>query len=337
MLNLVPTRVFLTKGVGRHKYQLKSFEEALRKAGVAQQNLVQVSSILPPHCKIISKERGLKLLTPGGICHCVMARADTDEHGRLVASSVGIAVPKDETKWGYLSEVHGHGMNEKEASDLAEDLAAGMLGTTLGLEVDPNKAWSREGAGVQIQRPDHSHLEHHPDRPRQERPLDHDGGDRHVPVRFGTATCRRTTCSNEHDPTCQLRGLAAAVLAGPPTPGSSLFPCPTTERAPGSKGRTKARRRSSGPPPTWNCMTSRPIRKSICDGIFTDEPVAEDLLPSRMVEAVRRRVQGHLANRKLVVVVGGEHSVSIGAVQAHVEPLSRPERPAARRPLGFER
>jgi arginine decarboxylase len=144
MLNLVPTRVFLTKGVGRHKYQLKSFEEALRKAGVAQQNLVQVSSILPPRCKIISKERGLELLVPGGICHCVMARADTDEHGRLVASSVGIAVPKDETKWGYLSEVHGHGMNEKEASDLAEDLAAGMLGTTLGLEVDPNKAWSEK-------------------------------------------------------------------------------------------------------------------------------------------------------------------------------------------------
>ena len=32
MKSLVPTKVFLTKGVGRHKYQLKSFEEALRKA-----------------------------------------------------------------------------------------------------------------------------------------------------------------------------------------------------------------------------------------------------------------------------------------------------------------
>src|SRR4030043_1336651 len=142
MEDFLAKRVFLTKGVGRHKYQLKSFEEALRKAGVAQQNLVQVSSILPPRCKIISRERGLRLLTPGGICYCVMARADTDEHGRLVASSVGIAVPKDSNKWGYLSEVHGHGMNQKEASDLAEDLAAGMLGTTLGLEVDPNQPWS---------------------------------------------------------------------------------------------------------------------------------------------------------------------------------------------------
>ena len=144
MESLVPTRVFLTKGVGRHKYRLKSFEDALRQAGVAQQNLVQVSSILPPRCKIISKEKGLLRLTPGGICYCVMARADTEEHGRLVASSVGIAVPKDKNKWGYLSEVHGYGMNEHEAADLSEDLAAGMLGTTLGLEVDASKAWSEK-------------------------------------------------------------------------------------------------------------------------------------------------------------------------------------------------
>ena len=144
MQNMVPSKVFLTKGVGRHKYQLKSVEEALRKAGVAQQNLVQVSSILPPKCRIISRSRGLAELTPGQICFCVMARADTDEHGRLVASSVGIAVPKDDSKWGYLSEVHGHGMDQREASDMSEDLAAGMLGTTLGLEVDPNKAWSEK-------------------------------------------------------------------------------------------------------------------------------------------------------------------------------------------------
>ncbi len=144
MKMLVPTKVFLTKGIGRHKYQLKSFEEALRVAGLAQQNIVQVSSILPPKCRIISREKGLEQLVPGQICYCVMARADTNEQGRLVASSVGIAIPKDKNNWGYLSEVHGHGMNQQEAADLAEDLAAGMLGTTLGLEVDPNKAWSEK-------------------------------------------------------------------------------------------------------------------------------------------------------------------------------------------------
>ena len=54
------------------------------------------------------------------------------------------------------------------------------------------------------------------------------------------------------------------------------------------------------------------------NGIFTDEAVTSDLAPAEMVEAVRHRVQGHLANHKLAVVVGGEHSVSIGAVQAYV-------------------
>jgi arginine decarboxylase len=142
--DLVPTKVFLTRGVGRHRYWLKSFEEALRNAGVAQQNLVQVSSIVPPNCSVISQKDGLRQLSPGQICYCVMARADTKEHGRLIASAIGVAIPKDSTRWGYLSEVHGCGMNHRQASDMAEDLAADMLGTTLGLEVDPDKAWSEK-------------------------------------------------------------------------------------------------------------------------------------------------------------------------------------------------
>lgn len=149
MDGLVPVKVFLTKGVGQHKYQLKSFEQALRQAGVAQQNLVQVSSILPPKCKVISRENGLKCLIPGQISYCVMARADTNEHGRLVASSIGVAIPRDDNQWGYLSEVHGHGMNSQQAEDMAEDLAAGMLGTTLGFELDPDKAWSEKEQAYQ--------------------------------------------------------------------------------------------------------------------------------------------------------------------------------------------
>ncbi|MCU0918047.1 MAG: agmatinase [Planctomycetes bacterium] len=54
-------------------------------------------------------------------------------------------------------------------------------------------------------------------------------------------------------------------------------------------------------------------------GIWTDAPVAGDLEPEELVATVHRRVQGHLANRKFVVVVGGEHSVSTGAARAHVE------------------
>ena len=143
--DLVPKRMFLTKGVGQHKFKLKSFEDALRDAGVAQQNLVQVSSILPPHCRIVSKNEGVKHLEPGAICFCVMARCETNEHGRMTASSVGVAIPKDHKEsGGYLSEVHAYGMNKREAEDMAEDLAAGMLGTTLGIDLDPDLAWSEK-------------------------------------------------------------------------------------------------------------------------------------------------------------------------------------------------
>jgi arginine decarboxylase len=142
--SMIPTKAFLTRGVGRHRYRLKSFEEALRSAGVAQQNLVQVSSIVPPQCRFIGQKEGLERLSPGQICYCVMARTDTNEHGRLIASAIGVAIPKESSQWGYLSEVHEYGMNRQQASEMAEDLAADMLGTTLGLEVDPDQAWSEK-------------------------------------------------------------------------------------------------------------------------------------------------------------------------------------------------
>ena len=63
--SMVPKRVFLTKGVGKHKERLTSFELSLRDAGIAAQNLVRVSSIFPPHCKLIARKEGLKYLYPG--------------------------------------------------------------------------------------------------------------------------------------------------------------------------------------------------------------------------------------------------------------------------------
>lgn len=137
----VPREMFLTKGVGRHREKLASFEEALRDAGIAAMNLVCVSSIFPPQCKIIPREKGLKKLKAGQIAFCVMARSDTDEHRRLVASSVGVAIPKDPSQYGYLSEHHSHGETGPQSSEYAEDLAASMLATTLGVEFDPDKAW----------------------------------------------------------------------------------------------------------------------------------------------------------------------------------------------------
>jgi len=141
---MVPKKVFLTKGVGKDKEKLTSFEKALRNAGIAQFNLVSISSIFPPGCKLIPKSEGLKLLKPGQIVYTVISRNSTNEPHRLITASVGIAIPKDPNQYGYLSEHEGFGETEEKAGDYAEDLAATMLATILGLQFDPESSYDEK-------------------------------------------------------------------------------------------------------------------------------------------------------------------------------------------------
>ena len=134
----------MTKGVGRHRERLASFEEALRDAKIARFNLVYVSSILPAGAKLVSVQRGLAHLTSGQVLFCVLARQDTNENRRMIASSIGFARPKNKKAYGYISEVHGCGMNESQASEYAEDLAASMLCTVLGIEYDSEATYDQK-------------------------------------------------------------------------------------------------------------------------------------------------------------------------------------------------
>jgi arginine decarboxylase len=136
--------MFFTKGVGKHREKLTSFELALRSAGIAACNLVRVSSIFPPNCRILSRAQGAKRLEPGQVTFVVMSEAATREPHRLIAATVGVAIPRDRELYGYLSEHHSFGESEDIAGDYAEELAAEMLATTLGLEFDPDKSWGRE-------------------------------------------------------------------------------------------------------------------------------------------------------------------------------------------------
>jgi arginine decarboxylase len=138
----IPKRVFLTHGVASHRERLTAFEYALREADIEQQNLVAVSSILPPHCELISRTVGIAALSSGEITFCVMARAETSEPGRWITAGIGLARPKDPAHYGYISEHHGFGMTEAETSEYVEDLAATMLASTLGIEFNPDAAWN---------------------------------------------------------------------------------------------------------------------------------------------------------------------------------------------------
>jgi arginine decarboxylase len=142
--DMVPRRLFLTKGVGKHKERLTSFELALRDAGIASQNLVRVSSIFPPHCKLVSRKEGQKYLHHGEVVFAVVAENSTREPHRLLASSIGVAIPSDRSTYGYMSEHHSFGESDDQAGDYAEELAAEMLATTLDVEFDADKSWDEK-------------------------------------------------------------------------------------------------------------------------------------------------------------------------------------------------
>lgn len=136
---MIPRYFFLTKGVGKHRKPLVSFELALRDGGIQQFNLVNVSSIVPPKCQLITKERGLELLKPGEITFTVLVKNSTNEPHKWVTASIGVAIPSDEGKYGYLSEYHCFGKPPKEAGNYAEELAAYMITTTEEVQSDTEK------------------------------------------------------------------------------------------------------------------------------------------------------------------------------------------------------
>lgn len=144
MTRLIAKEIFLTRGVGVSKEKLASFEEALQDAGISHLNLVYVSSIVPPGCKVISKSKGIKKLIPGEIAFCVLSRNQSNEHRRLISASIGMAIPADKASYGYISEHHGFGQNKTEAGDYAEDLAASMLAKSQGVEFNVDAAWDEK-------------------------------------------------------------------------------------------------------------------------------------------------------------------------------------------------
>ena len=144
MLDLVAKKLFLTKGKGVHEDRLTSFEFALRDAGIAGTNIVLISSIFPPEAKLVSKREGLNHIKPGQVLFTIYSRNQTNEPHRLISASVGIAQPSDPKRYGYLSEYETFGQNEKKAGDYAEDIAAQMLASSLGIQFDIDKSWDEK-------------------------------------------------------------------------------------------------------------------------------------------------------------------------------------------------
>jgi arginine decarboxylase len=133
-MKIVPTKFFLTKGVGVHEKDMRAFEEALRDAGINTCNLIKTSSVIAPGCKRISMEEGMKLIPPGQITFAVLARSETNEPGQIVTAGIAMAQPKDRAVHGYLTEVEE--AIGRTAEDVEQDCIEMAIENLIG-EYDP--------------------------------------------------------------------------------------------------------------------------------------------------------------------------------------------------------
>lgn len=111
---MIPREFFVTSGRASSPVsELNAFDMALKKARIAQCNLVCVSSILPKGCK----ERKVTVIPTGSITFAVLARMDGEE-GTTIGSGIAWAWAKD-LSYGMVAETHGH-MDRKAMLEILE-------------------------------------------------------------------------------------------------------------------------------------------------------------------------------------------------------------------------
>jgi arginine decarboxylase len=128
------------------KDSLISFGIALQNAGIGPFNLVKVSSIIPPGCNLIDKERGIKLLSPGQILYCVLAKkcTSTDE---VITAAVGAAIAANQADVGCLYELTETGKSKAQTAGDVEKLTSELLQKSLGLHESKTLSIVSEATG----------------------------------------------------------------------------------------------------------------------------------------------------------------------------------------------
>lgn len=128
-MQLVPSKFFVTSGSAVSPVSsLNAFDVALIKAGIGEQNLVSVSSVIPVGAELIEK----KDMPMGAVTHCVLAQMRGQE-GETISAGIGYAFRKD-GKGGYVAEGHLYGSEKSLRDDLGWKMKemGRIRGTELG-------------------------------------------------------------------------------------------------------------------------------------------------------------------------------------------------------------
>lgn len=116
-------KINLSQGIGTGPTELSAFDQALVDAGVANFNLIYLSSVLPPDSKVVINKTADK--PDGGWgdrLYVVMAQKRTSQRNQEVWAGIGW-IQDEDTKHGLLVEHEGHSKAEVEA-DIKHSLEA---------------------------------------------------------------------------------------------------------------------------------------------------------------------------------------------------------------------
>jgi arginine decarboxylase len=140
--------VFFVSGVGVHSQERVAVQHAMRDAGVADCNLLKVSSVIAPGCQIISAAEGRSFLRPGNVVFAVVGTAQTDEPHQRVTTALAWAKPARRGVPGYIAELEeemAKGKSEKTAVAQVAAEVLEILAMRLRVTVDAERLWARRG------------------------------------------------------------------------------------------------------------------------------------------------------------------------------------------------
>lgn len=105
----LPGKVLLLHGNGQSEHAMLSFDRALRACGIADLNLIRVTSILPPYAHVFLMPEALDYLPSAGrLTSSVYSEAQA-QSGQWIACAIGCGIPEDPQEAGVLFEHSGPG------------------------------------------------------------------------------------------------------------------------------------------------------------------------------------------------------------------------------------
>jgi arginine decarboxylase len=116
-------QIYVTAGRGEGLTELSAFDRALFEAGIANFNLIELSSVIPPHCEIIEKQVALNSEGRGRRLYVVLSSMTTAMIGEEIWAGIGWVQALDHA-YGLFVEHHAH--SEKEIIELIKNSLISM-------------------------------------------------------------------------------------------------------------------------------------------------------------------------------------------------------------------